>query len=456
MFQNTHRVMTTGIAILLLASIAAGREALVIVEDLGAFTHVAYVPVGSDLSSITFRGLKAVKVATTKRKSVADTRYCKQAASRDPGGSIDCPRIQEEAPSPAYQVTYSFDGQPIASDEYGSKYFTFSVYFRPEELSPAVREALSQEKGRRANLAALFNLTTSRDLQQRVVVDDENSTFGEGTYVDGIWSHTNPRCEDNVRSMTITVPVDYIAVRVDPVSSRVEQPAIPPLRPFSRRNNESDNYPKDSGTLMHAAIIDLSGRIAGTASIALNGRCVPFPTVNATGTGFASGLGDFVDFQSHCTTSGSSFDQGTFELTSVAQSDNSLFGTHSGTASMQDGLLNFRSTLLVAGGTGAFSDASGTVSSSGTLNERTGAFSASLSGSVTTAPERAAIFLGIPVSLLFRRCRLSILERVTKLWMMWKAIPFERLTRPYAPLVGSVRNRYDEPDAANFVQSLLK
>jgi hypothetical protein len=214
-----------------------------------------------------------------------------------------------------------------------------------------------------------------------------------------------------------------------------------------------------SGTLIHAATIDFSGSIVGTASIALSGRCAPFPTVNAGGTGVASGLGNFVDLQSHCTTSGSSFDQGTFELISVAHPEDSLFGTYSGTASVQEGLLNFRSQLLVAGGTGVFADASGTVSSSRALNENTGAFSASLSGSVTTAPEPAAIWLvsiGIPASWLFGWSGFSILERVTKLWMMWKAIPFERLTRPYAPLVGFVRNRYDEPDAANFVQSLLK
>ena len=54
-----------------------------------------------------------------------------------------CPYTQNMSPAPAYKVTYSFTGPPLASDEYGNRYFTFRVYFRPEELAPTVRRAIS-------------------------------------------------------------------------------------------------------------------------------------------------------------------------------------------------------------------------------------------------------------------------------------------------------------------------
>jgi hypothetical protein len=60
---------------------------------------------------------------------------------------------------------------------------------------------------------------------------------------------------------------------------------------------------------------------------------------------------------------------------------------YTGTSSLQNGLLDFTATLSVTGGTGLFSNFSGTLFSSGTLNENTGAFSASFSGSVATVPE---------------------------------------------------------------------
>jgi hypothetical protein len=157
--------------------------------------------------------------------------------------------------------------------------------------------------------------------------------------------------------------------------------------------------------VMRASAINISGTVMGTASVDLSGRCAPFPTVSATGTGVASGLGNFVDTQNHCTNGNFSFYQGIFELASTDTPGNSLFGTYIGTASLQGGLLDFTSTLLVNGGTGVFANDSGTLLSSGTLNENTGAFSASFSGSVANVPEPRLsnlIFLIIALATLMR------------------------------------------------------
>lgn len=146
-------------------------------------------------------------------------------------------------------------------------------------------------------------------------------------------------------------------------------------------------------SVAHASTINISGNVAGTSSVDLAGRCAPFPTVSATGTGVATGLGNFVDTQSHCTNGNFSFNQGIFDLVSTDTPGNSLFGTYNGTASLQNGSLDFTSTLLVTGGSGLFANDVGALLSTGALNESTGAFSASFSGSVGTAPEPSTVYL---------------------------------------------------------------
>ena len=201
------------------ASVAAPVEAngdeLVVVKDLEPFTHVVVIPAGSDLESIRLQGVKTVTIPTRAR-STTEARYCEEAALREPGGSMYCPFVEPEGFTRAYRVTYSYEGPPLGSDEYGDRHFTFSVYFRPEELGPAEQEALSRRKGGRAEAAELFTLTTSRESETRRVIDENHSTFCEGTYLDGAWAQTNPTCKDNVMFKTITAPSDYVTVRVDP------------------------------------------------------------------------------------------------------------------------------------------------------------------------------------------------------------------------------------------------
>lgn len=190
------------------------------ITELQPFTHVSYIPAGSSMSSIRIESIKLVKVPT-KRRIVTNEGYCNQPWA-EPGGSMECQRITDELPVTAYRVTYSYRGQPLASDEYGNTYFTFSVYFRPAEIGPRLREIVALGKVRRADLEEFFELTTSRQLVQQTVIDSAKSAQCDGTYIDGNWTRTNPKCEDRLAYKTVTGPSPYIAVRVDPVPSRVE------------------------------------------------------------------------------------------------------------------------------------------------------------------------------------------------------------------------------------------
>ena len=192
-----------------------------IVLDLQPFTHIAYIPASADLSSLRIESIKATKVATRVRVTT-DRRYCQEHSAVEPGGSMYCPRTSDESFVHASQVTYSFRGQPVASDEYGNPNFTFSVYFRPDEMSPALRSAISSGKTKGTFAAEFFRVTTSRDSIRHVVVD---STICDGNYVDGNWTRTNPKCEDTMAYQSVARPSIYITVSVDPVTSPVETAA---------------------------------------------------------------------------------------------------------------------------------------------------------------------------------------------------------------------------------------
>jgi hypothetical protein len=193
------------------------QSAVVRVEALHPFTHVADIPEGSDLSSIRFEAVKMVPVAT-ESKSTFDLRACEEAANIEPGGSMFCPSTQLQSPSPAYQVTYSYLGQPMGSDEYGNGHFTFSVYFRPDELTPAAWKQLSAHTMSKADAAGFFELTTYRAPVQEVVIDEAASTFCDGNYIDGLWTHADSKCEDKVANKTIAALSSYVTVKIDPAA----------------------------------------------------------------------------------------------------------------------------------------------------------------------------------------------------------------------------------------------
>jgi len=199
------------------ATVPAGDPVAVGITYLQPFANIAEIPVGSDVSSIKLEGIKAVKVAT-RRTSITDKGYC-EGGHREPGGSMYCPSTQDGSPVPAYQVTYSYNGPPIGSDEYGNNHFTFSVNVRPEDLDPTVVATISAHKMSRAAAAESLKLTTYRELVARVVIDEANSVFCDGNYIDGLWTQTDRNCEEKVTYKTVAMPSGYIAVRVDPAAS---------------------------------------------------------------------------------------------------------------------------------------------------------------------------------------------------------------------------------------------
>jgi hypothetical protein len=201
------------------ATLAARSDASrVQVKELQPFTHVAQIPADSDKGTIRFEGAKIVQVPTRITYTM-DPRYCEEVAFRDPGGSMYCPSLQTGSPATAYEVTYSYIGQPMPSDEYGGRYFTFRVYFRPDELAPEVRQALAEKKWNRADFAGYFQVNTFREPVQRTVIDEAKSHFCSGSFADGAWTHSETNCQDEIHMKAIASPSDYITVRVDPVSA---------------------------------------------------------------------------------------------------------------------------------------------------------------------------------------------------------------------------------------------
>jgi len=142
------------------------------------------------------------------------------------------------------------------------------------------------------------------------------------------------------------------------------------------------------GALANASTIDFSGSVTGTTSFGSSGRCAPSPTLSASGNGVATVLGDFVDVQSACMTSESSFDDGVFAFTFDSNPGSSFFGTYFAVASSEDGLLELTSIFLVTGGTGLFANGFGAIFGLGTLDQSTGSWNETFSGQLeTTIPE---------------------------------------------------------------------
>ena len=110
------------------------------------------------------------------------------------------------------EVTYSYIGPPLASDEHANSQFTFSVYFRPDELDPTQIQQISN--GERALAAEWFGVRISREMTERASIDDAASTFCAGHYVDGNWVHDDPGCQDDIKLHETAQPSDYLAVQV--------------------------------------------------------------------------------------------------------------------------------------------------------------------------------------------------------------------------------------------------
>jgi len=188
-----------------------GNETCTQIEPLHPFTHETQIPANADMASIRFARIKSVRVATEVILN-EDQDYCREVSGGDPGGSEFCPEVEFAGFVPAYEVTYSYTGPPLSSDEHANKEFTFSVDFRPDELDQKQREELSE--GKRVAAAEWFFLTKSRPINKRAAIDDAVSTFCPGHHVDGNWVHDDPACPDHIRFHVITEPSDFMTIRV--------------------------------------------------------------------------------------------------------------------------------------------------------------------------------------------------------------------------------------------------
>jgi hypothetical protein len=184
-------------------------------ETLQPFTHLARIPANSDTGSIRFQKAKMVQIPTTIAH-ITNPKYCQDIAFRDLGGSMYCSSARTGTPATAYELTFSVVGPSLASDEYGNRNFTFTVYFRPDELAPDVRQAISNAKRSRSDVAGSFKVSASREYVWKIATDEAESHFCAGNFLDGSWTNSDANCRDQVHYKALAAPSDYITVRIDP------------------------------------------------------------------------------------------------------------------------------------------------------------------------------------------------------------------------------------------------
>jgi len=122
-------------------------------------------------------------------------------------------------------VTYRYKAPSTATEESGDAYYTFSVYFRADQIRPDLFQTLSAGKARRSAAAELFEISTSRPSIQQEVIDEANSTFCDGYYSDSGWVHSNPTCEDRLTYRQVASLSPYISVKVDLAPSSLQTAA---------------------------------------------------------------------------------------------------------------------------------------------------------------------------------------------------------------------------------------
>jgi hypothetical protein len=178
-------------------------------EQLNPFTHVASIPANVDPSTIRFEKLKMVELAS-KAKTTSDAQDCKERQSREPDGS-NCQSTAVVERVQALEATYSYNGPALSAGETLPGRETFSVYFRPEEVSvdgPV-------QKLKRDQAASFFQVNTYRAMVDQKVIDKAHSQFCEGSYVDGAWVRKDAKCQDQVQYTNQSVPSPYLTVQVD-------------------------------------------------------------------------------------------------------------------------------------------------------------------------------------------------------------------------------------------------
>ena len=198
------------------ASMTDGRGAIGVLpsttREQDPFTHVASIPATVDPSSIRFEKLKTVELASKTQVST-DPQDCKERKFRDPDGT-NCETVKVLEKVKAIEADYSYIGPQTSSGEgeTAPTRLSFAVYFRPEELGiTGPVQKLNKEQA-----SSLFDLNTSRPVVQEKVIDNANSHFCEGSYVDGNWVQKDAGCQQHVQYSMRAVPSEYWAVEISP------------------------------------------------------------------------------------------------------------------------------------------------------------------------------------------------------------------------------------------------
>lgn len=176
--------------------------------EINPFTNVASIPSTVDPKSIRFEKVRTVDLAS-KTRTTSDPQACKDRQFRESDPTCQTVSVVERVK--AIEARYSYNGPVISSGEAVPGRDQFSVYFRPEELAGAG----AIEKLNREQTESLFEVTTSRQMVDEKVIDKAHSRFCEGNYVDGAWTRKDPKCQDQVQYMNVTVPSPNLIVQVD-------------------------------------------------------------------------------------------------------------------------------------------------------------------------------------------------------------------------------------------------
>jgi hypothetical protein len=181
-------------------------------QETNPYTNIASIPATVDPSSIRFEKLKLVDLAS-KIQTTTDPADCKQRQFREPDGS-GCETVKVLEKVKAIAVDYSYVGPQSSTGEgeIGPTRSSFTVYFRPEELGMSA----APSKMNREQANSLFEVSTSRPVVQEKVIDQQNSHFCEGNYVDGNWVQKDAGCQQQVQYKTQAMPSQYWAVQVSP------------------------------------------------------------------------------------------------------------------------------------------------------------------------------------------------------------------------------------------------
>jgi len=187
--------------------VAADRP---IINIQGPFAHSVDLPGSADVSTIKFEKVRKIKVRATINYGF-DPAKCQELVTGELWRAPGCAYKTIKTTVAAFEMIYSYTGEPLASDEYASRTFTFGVYFRPEDLPEHLQTVLSGRKLSRSEAAAYFDVNIQRN---SVTEDPVLSRPCNGNFSEGPGILTNARCRGSVSSAVVTTASDEVTVVV--------------------------------------------------------------------------------------------------------------------------------------------------------------------------------------------------------------------------------------------------